>query len=36
RCRRPDEFLARLARLGEDCDQLDAAQVRALYQGELQ
>ncbi|WP_107330991.1 biotin-independent malonate decarboxylase subunit beta [Metapseudomonas otitidis] len=36
RCRRPDEFLTRLARLGEDCDQLDAAQVRALYQGELQ
>jgi malonate decarboxylase beta subunit len=32
----PDEFLARLARLGDDCEQLDAARVRALYQGDPQ
>jgi len=29
-------FLDRLARLGDDCPQLDAAAVRALYQGEAQ
>jgi len=29
-------FLDRLARLGDDCAQLDAAAVRALYQGEAQ
>ncbi|MFC5694788.1 biotin-independent malonate decarboxylase subunit beta [Pseudomonas sp. GCM10022186] len=36
RSRRHAWFLERLARLGEDCEQLDAAAVRALYQGEQQ
>ncbi|MCY1276630.1 Malonyl-S-ACP:biotin-protein carboxyltransferase MADC [compost metagenome] len=36
RSRRHAWFLERLARLGTDCEQLDAAAVRALYQGEQQ
>lgn len=36
RSRRHAWFLQRLARLGADCEQLDAAAVRALYQGEQQ
>ncbi|MDH4607338.1 biotin-independent malonate decarboxylase subunit beta [Pseudomonas sp. BN102] len=36
RSRRHAWFLDRLARLGSDCEQLDAAAVRALYQGEQQ
>jgi malonate decarboxylase beta subunit len=36
RSRRHAWFLERLARLGADCEQLDAAAVRALYQGEQQ
>ncbi|WP_271410077.1 biotin-independent malonate decarboxylase subunit beta [Pseudomonas sp. Q1-7] len=36
RSRRHAWFLDRLARLGADCQQLDAAAVRALYQGEQQ
>ncbi|MCY1352969.1 Malonyl-S-ACP:biotin-protein carboxyltransferase MADC [compost metagenome] len=36
RSRRHAWFLERLARLGIDCEQLDAAAVRALYQGEQQ
>ncbi|MNQ85346.1 Malonyl-S-ACP:biotin-protein carboxyltransferase MADC [compost metagenome] len=36
RSRRHAWFLERLARLGSDCAQLDAAAVRALYQGEQQ
>ncbi|MCO6056207.1 biotin-independent malonate decarboxylase subunit beta [Pseudomonas sp. MOB-449] len=36
RSRRHAWFLARLAQLGDDCEQLDAAAVRALYQGEQQ
>ncbi|MDF0732866.1 biotin-independent malonate decarboxylase subunit beta [Pseudomonas entomophila] len=35
RCRRHAWFLERLARLGDDCPQVNAADVRALYQGEL-
>ncbi|WP_330114733.1 biotin-independent malonate decarboxylase subunit beta [Pseudomonas sp. JS3066] len=34
RSRRHAWFLERLAQLGEECEQLDAAAVRALYQGE--
>ncbi|GLZ88782.1 biotin-independent malonate decarboxylase subunit beta [Metapseudomonas resinovorans] len=34
RSRRHAWFLERLAQLGDDCEQLDAAAVRALYQGE--
>ncbi|MDH4557766.1 biotin-independent malonate decarboxylase subunit beta [Pseudomonas sp. BN417] len=36
RSRRHAWFLERLARLGTDCEQVDAAAVRALYQGEQQ
>lgn len=36
RSRRHAWFLERLARLGTDCEQLDAAAVRALFQGEQQ
>ncbi|MFZ6045721.1 biotin-independent malonate decarboxylase subunit beta [Pseudomonas sp. CR3202] len=36
RSRRHAWFLERLVQLGEDCKQLDAAAVRALYQGEQQ
>ncbi|MFG5863205.1 biotin-independent malonate decarboxylase subunit beta [Metapseudomonas sp. CR1201] len=36
RSRRHAWFLQSLARLGADCEQLDAAAVRALYQGEQQ
>lgn len=36
RSRRHAWFLERLARLGSDCEQLDAAAVRALFQGEQQ
>jgi malonate decarboxylase beta subunit len=36
RSRRHAWFLERLAQLGDDCEQLDAAAVRALYQGEQQ
>ncbi|BAN45916.1 biotin-independent malonate decarboxylase subunit beta [Metapseudomonas resinovorans] len=36
RSRRHAWFLERLARLGDDCPQLDATAVRALYQGEQQ
>ena len=36
RSRRHAEFLTLLQGLGSDCEQLDAARTRALYQGELQ
>ena len=36
RSRRYADFLALLATLGTDCEQVDAALTRALYQGELQ
>jgi malonate decarboxylase beta subunit len=36
RSRRYADFLALLNKLGADCEQLDAARVRAIYQGELQ